>query len=335
MPGELSGVATDASPIFDEQSSGQTGDDGVGGLFPQIPLGQLAEIRVSTGPPMIRSEAGLLVGYVYVDMDTARQDIGSYVNEAKKAVASAIDAGTLTVPPGFYLKWTGQYELMEQMIARMKIVVPITLVIIVILLYLQFRNAVEVGIVLLSIPFALVGSIWLLAAMDYNLSTAVWVGIIALAGVAAETGIVVIEYISNAYKRRLEAGPIRDKNDILLVAVEGSVMRVRPILMTVMVDLAGLMPVLIATGTGADTMKRIAMPYVGGLATATFLTLVIIPVLYTSWRNTQLERRLRRDEASTAAAIPSVKALASAAVKSAGAGGGGPTVNSKTPVAPA
>jgi copper/silver efflux system protein len=293
MPGEIRDIATDAAPAGSPSEA--PSNDGVGGSFPQIPLGQLAEIKVTTGPPMIRSEAGLMVGYVYVDMDTAKQDIGSYVNEAKKAVAAAIASGDLKLPSGFYLKWTGQYELLEQMAERMKIVVPITFLIIVILLYLQFRNFIEVLIVLLSIPFALVGSVWLMAALDYNLSTAVWVGIIALVGLAAQTGIVMIVYIDNAYERRLKAGKIRDLNDIIWAHMEGTVLRVRPKLMTVSTMAFGLIPLLWASGSGADVMKRIAAPMVGGLATSAFLTLEIIPVIYTYWRYAQLKKRLRAE----------------------------------------
>lgn len=268
-----------------------------------VPLGQLADIRIAAGPPMVRDEDGLLVGYVYVDIDQQKRDIGGYVDEAKSVVDAAIASGRLTIPPGYYLGWTGQYELLVEMVARMKIVIPITLLIIVLLLYVHFRNVVEVLIVLLSIPFALVGSVWLLWALDYRVSTAVWVGVIALVGLAAQTGIVMIVYIDNAYERRRQAGKVRDLNDIIWAHMEGTVMRVRPKLMTVTTMLAGLVPLLWATGTGADVMKRVAAPMVGGLLTSAFLTLEIIPVVYTYWRQEQLlwehlarldPRRLRR-----------------------------------------
>ncbi len=252
-----------------------------------IPLGQLADVRISGGPPMVRDEDGLLVGYVYVDLDGSR-DVGGYVDEAKEVVANAVASGALTMPSGYFLKWTGQYELLEAMVARMKIVVPLTIAIIVLLLYLHFRNFVEVLIVLLSIPFALVGSVWLMWLLDYRLSTAVWVGIIALAGLAAQTGIVMIVYIDHAYERRKRAGKIRDLNDIIWAHMEGTVMRVRPKLMTVATMLTGLVPLLWATGSGADVMKRIAAPMVGGLLTSAFLTLEIIPVIYTYWRREQV-----------------------------------------------
>jgi Cu(I)/Ag(I) efflux system membrane protein CusA/SilA len=253
-----------------------------------VPLGQVADVRVVGGPPMIRDEGGLLVGYVYVDIDAAQRDVGGYVNEAKAVVEAAQRDGRLAMPAGHYLRWTGQYELLEKTRERMRLVVPLTLLLVVLLLYLHFRNFTEVLVVLLSIPFALVGSIWLLWALDYHLSTAVWVGIIALVGLAAQTGVVMIVYIDNAYERRRRAGKIRDLTDIIWAHMEGTVMRVRPKLMTVATMLLGLLPLLWATGSGADVMKRIAAPMVGGLVTSAFLTLEIIPVVYTYWRQEQL-----------------------------------------------
>jgi copper/silver efflux system protein len=253
-----------------------------------VPLGQLAKVEIAEGPPMVRDEDGLLVGYVYVDIDPKERDIGGYVNEAKAAVRAAIERGELTMPPGYFLRWTGQYELLEAMVARMKLVIPITLLIVIVLLYLQFKSFIEVSIVLLSIPFALVGSVWLLWLLDYRLSTAVWVGVIALVGLAAQTGVVMIVYIDNAFEKRKRAGKIRDLSDIIWAHMEGTVMRVRPKLMTVSTMLIGLVPLLWATGSGADVMKRIAAPMVGGLVTSAFLTLEIIPVVYTYWRQEQL-----------------------------------------------
>jgi Cu(I)/Ag(I) efflux system membrane protein CusA/SilA len=253
-----------------------------------VPLGALADIRVAGGPPMVRDEAGLLVGYVYVDIDQGERDIGGYVNDAKDAVQKAMASGELKLPPGYYLKWTGQYEQLAEMLARMKIVVPVTLVIIMLLLFLQFRNFVEVLIILLSIPFALIGSVWLMWLLDYRLSTAVWVGIIALVGLAAQTGIVMIVYIDHAYKERKAAGLIRNLDDIVAAHMEGTVQRVRPKLMTVSTMLIGLVPLLWAQSSGADVMKRIAAPMVGGLVTSAFLTLEIIPAIVTYWRLEQL-----------------------------------------------
>jgi Cu(I)/Ag(I) efflux system membrane protein CusA/SilA len=253
-----------------------------------VPLGQIADIKITGGPPMVRDEAGLLVGYVYVDIDQGHRDIGGYVHEAKQVVAQAMASGAMKLPPGYYLKWTGQYEQLAEMLQRMKIVVPVTLVIIALLLFFQFKNFVEVLIILLSIPFALIGSVWLLWLLDYRLSTAVWVGIIALVGLAAQTGIVMIVYIDAAFKRRKDAGLINNLDDIVAAHMEGTVQRVRPKLMTVSTMLIGLVPLLWAESSGADVMKRIAAPMVGGLLTSAFLTLEIIPVVVTYWRLEQL-----------------------------------------------
>ncbi|MFT3921859.1 MAG: efflux RND transporter permease subunit [Myxococcales bacterium] len=253
-----------------------------------IPLGELASIRIVGGPPMVRDEDGMLVGYVYVDIDQVARDIGGYVDDAKRVVQEAIAQGELVLPPGYSLRWTGQYELLQETAARMKVVIPVTLMIVVLLLFLHFKNLIEVLIVLLSIPFALVGSVWLLWLLDYRVSTAVWVGIIALVGLAAQTGIVMIVYIDHAYERRKRAGKIRDLNDIIWAHMEGTVLRVRPKLMTVSTMLIGLVPLLWASGSGSDVMKRIAAPMVGGLLTSAFLTLEIIPVIYTYWRQEQL-----------------------------------------------
>ncbi len=277
------------------------GGMGEGGAAPagapaQLPLGELATVQVTSGPPMIRDEAGLLVGYVYVDLE-AGSDVGSYVDRAKAAVAHARQSGDLSLPSGYYLQWTGQYELLAEMEARMKFLVPIALLVTVVLLYLQFRNFTEVLIVLLSVPFALVGSVWALWLLDYHLSTAVWVGVIALVGLAAQTGVVMIVYIDHAYERRLHAGQIRSLEDIIEAHSEGTIQRVRPKLMTVSTMLIGLVPLLWAQGSGADVMKRIAAPMVGGLVTSAFLTLEIIPVIYTYWRNEQLQWRRLEDAA--------------------------------------
>ncbi len=274
-----------------------------------IPLGQVADIKIVGGPPMVRDEDGLLVGYVYVDIDQKQRDIGGYVNEAKEVVRKATERAELKLPAGYFLKWTGQYEQLEEMVARMKILIPVTIMIIVVLLFLYFRNIVEVLIVLLSIPFALVGTIWLLWLLEYRLSTAVWIGVIALAGLAAQTGIIMIVYIDHALEERRRAGKLRNLDDIIAAHMEGTVQRVRPKLMTVGTMLFGLVPLLWASGSGADVMKRIAAPMVGGLVTSAFLTLEIIPVISTYWRQEQLlwqllapldPRRLSRLQMATA-----------------------------------
>jgi copper/silver efflux system protein len=279
----MSGQSTQLQSSMPRGSSAQKNFIPEGGA--NVPLGQIADIKITTGPPMIKDEAGMLVGYVYIDMDQSKRDIGGYVNEAKQVVKNEV-----SVPPGYYLKWTGQYELLEQMAKRMKVVIPITLILVIILLYLNFRNFTETLIVLASVPFALVGSIWLMYFLGYNFSTATWVGIIALVGLATETGIVMVLYLDHAYDRRKKAGKMRDLNDIIWAHMEGTVMRVRPKLMTVGTTMIGLVPLLWAQGTGADVMKRIAAPMVGGLISSTFLTLEIIPVVYTYWRYSQIKR---------------------------------------------
>ncbi|MCX6833106.1 MAG: efflux RND transporter permease subunit, partial [candidate division Zixibacteria bacterium] len=290
MPGGSTGTTGSGSSAGSSlPGSGQ----GQATAFPEgrasVPLGQIADIKITSGPPMIRDENGMLVGYVYVDIDQNQRDIGGYVNEAKQVTGKEV-----TLPSGYYLKWTGQYELLEAMVRRMKVVVPITLILVIILLYLNFRNLTETLIVLASVPFALVGSIWLMYFLGYNYSTATLVGIIALVGLATQTGIVMVLYLDHAYERRKRAGLIRDLNDIIWAHMEGTVMRVRPKLMTVGTAAIGLIPLLWATGTGADVMKRIAAPMVGGLVSSTFLTLEIIPVVYTYWRLWQIKREKKQ-----------------------------------------
>jgi Cu(I)/Ag(I) efflux system membrane protein CusA/SilA len=220
-------------------------------------------------------------------------DLSRYVDNAKAEVERARNDGRVHVAKGAYVAWTGQYELLAEMKARMTVLVPLTLLLIALLLYLQFRHVTEVAIVFLSIPFALVGSVWLLWALDYRLSTAVLVGVIALCGLAAQTGVVMIVYIDQAFLRRLRADQIHSLADIIEAHTEGTVQRVRPKLMTVATMLLGLVPLLWADGAGADVMKRIAAPMVGGLLSSAFLTLELIPVVYTYWRYAQLQRAQR------------------------------------------
>ncbi|HEY0840994.1 MAG TPA: efflux RND transporter permease subunit, partial [Vulgatibacter sp.] len=273
-----------------------------GSRLVHVPLGQLAEVKVVTGPPMIRDENAMLAGYLFLDVDQANTDLGGFVAAAKAKVAEARADGSVKLPPGIILKWTGQYELMEKMAETMKVVIPLTLALIVMLLYIHFRNVVETLIVLLSVPFAMVGSIWLLWLLDYRLSTAVYIGMIALVGLAAETGIVMITYLDRAYLQRKAEGKINSLEDIAEAHREGTVQRVRPKLMTVATTAVGLVPILWSTGAGADVMKRIAAPMVGGLVTSVFLTLEIIPVVYTYWRHAQLkaEQKAQAQEAGAA-----------------------------------
>jgi Cu(I)/Ag(I) efflux system membrane protein CusA/SilA len=247
----------------------------------QVPLTQLAQLRITTGPPVIKSEDGELAGYVYVDI--AGRDLGGYVKEAQRVVADKV-----SLPPGYHLVWSGQYEYMLRAKERLKYVLPLTLLIILVLLYSNFNSLSKTLIVLLSVPFALVGGVWLVYLLGYNLSVAVWVGFIALAGVAAETGVVMIVYLDEVYDRRLADGTMTTTRDLYDAIIEGAVMRVRPKMMTVTAIIAGLLPIMWSHGSGADVMKRIAAPMVGGMVTSTILTLIVIPVIYQMWRNWQL-----------------------------------------------
>jgi Cu(I)/Ag(I) efflux system membrane protein CusA/SilA len=248
-----------------------------------VPLGQLADVRVTTGPPMIKDENGTLVGYVFADIDQTERDLGGWVNDAKAVVAAQ-----LTLPPGYRLQWTGQYEFLAEMEARLQYVIPLTLVLVVVLLYLSMRGWAQTFLVLTSLPFAVAGSVWLLAALDYNLSTAVWVGLIAVAGVAAETGIVMVVYLDEAFDRYMREGRIQVPADVDAAVVEGASARVRPLLMTVATTVLGLLPLLWESGVGADVSARTAAPVVGGLWSCMFLTLLVLPAAYAMWRRGQV-----------------------------------------------
>ena len=243
----------------------------------QIPLGEVARISVSKGAPSIRTENALLSAYIYVDIRD--RDIGGYVQDARRAVSEAI-----AFPPGYYITWSGQFEYMARAAAKMKLVVPLTLGIIFLLLYLNFRRVTESLIVMLSVPFALVGGVWLMWALSYNLSVAAAVGFIALAGVAAETGVVMLIYLDHALTARLQAcaasGRAAGPSDLHEAIIEGAVERVRPKMMTVVAIMAGLLPIMWGSGTGSEVMRRIAAPMVGGMVSSTVLTLAVIPALY-------------------------------------------------------
>jgi Cu(I)/Ag(I) efflux system membrane protein CusA/SilA len=248
-----------------------------------VPLGSLADVRVTTGPPMIKDENGVLVGYVFADIDPTQRDLGGWVDDAKALVAAR-----LTLPTGYRLQWTGQYEFLAAMEARLRYVIPLTLVLVVALLYLSMRGWAQTFLVLASLPFALAGSVWLLAFMDYNLSTAVWVGLIAVAGVAAETGIVMIVYLDEAFDRYMREGRIGAPDDVDAAVVEGAAARVRPLVMTVATTVLGLLPLLWEAGVGADVTARTAAPLVGGLWSCMLLTLLVLPAAYTMWRRHQV-----------------------------------------------
>jgi Cu(I)/Ag(I) efflux system membrane protein CusA/SilA len=248
-----------------------------------VPLGALADVRVTTGPPMIKDENGVLVGYVFADIDPTQRDLGGWVDDAKALVASQ-----LALPAGYRLQWTGQYEFLAAMEARLQYVIPLTLVLVVALLYLSMRGWAQTFLVLASLPFAVAGSVWLLAFMDYNLSTAVWVGLIAVTGVAAETGIVMIVYLDEAFDRHMREGRIRAPEDVNAAVVEGAAARVRPLVMTVATTVLGLLPMLWEAGVGADVTARTAAPVVGGLWSCMLLTLLVLPAGYTIWRRHQV-----------------------------------------------
>jgi Cu(I)/Ag(I) efflux system membrane protein CusA/SilA len=242
-----------------------------------VPLGEVASVAPSRGPSSIRTENGQLAVYIYVDVRD--RDIGSYVADAQAAVKASI-----TFPPGAYVMWSGSYEYLERATARLKIVVPVTLTIIFLLLYLNFRSLTETLIVMLSLPFALVGGLWLMWWLGFNLSVAVIVGFIALAGVAAETGVVMLIYLNQALDeiraRREAEGRALTRQDLYDAIMEGAVERVRPKMMTVVAIMAGLLPIMWSTGTGSEIMQRIAVPMIGGMISSTLLTLIVIPAIY-------------------------------------------------------
>jgi len=248
----------------------------------QIPLGQVATVEVRQGPMSIKTENAFPVSTVFIDIDVS--DVGGYVRDAQRTVAASVE-----VPTGYSIVWSGQYEFMERVRDRMRTIVPITLLIVFTLLYLNFGGVTESLIVMLALPFGLVGGVWFLWLLGYNTSVAVWVGFIALAGVAAETGVVMLIYLDEAYERLRSEGRLESRTDVADAVVEGALERLRPVVMTVTTVIVGLTPILWSQGTGADVMKRIAAPMVGGMVSATLLTLVVIPAIYLIWRRHGVE----------------------------------------------
>jgi Cu(I)/Ag(I) efflux system membrane protein CusA/SilA len=257
--------------------SGSVATGALGGA--SIPLGQLADISLVTGPAMIRDENGRLTGYVTIDLDTSKRDIGSYVSDAKKAVHE-----NLKLPPGYQLIWSGQFEYMERVKDRLIIVVPITLFLVFLLLFFNTRSITKTMIILLAVPFSAIGAIWFLYFLGYNMSIAVWVGLIALMGVDAETGMFMLLYLDLAFHEAQAKGKMRTWNDLREAIVEGAVKRLRPKVMTVGVMFMGLVPIMWSTGAGADVMKRIAAPMIGGIFTSFILELVVYPAIYAIWK---------------------------------------------------
>ncbi|MBI5588203.1 MAG: efflux RND transporter permease subunit [Deltaproteobacteria bacterium] len=242
-----------------------------------VPLSQVADIKLSKGVAGIKTENAMLSAWIFVDV--RGRDIGGYVNDARKAVIKAVD-----FPAGYYITWSGQYEYMERAYEKLKVIVPLTLAIIFMLLYFNFGNIPESLIVMLSLPFSLVGGVWLMYLLGYDMSVAVGVGFIALAGVAAETGVVMLIYLDSAYAERKALGRMNSKEDLREAVMEGAVNRVRPKMMTVVAIMAGLLPIMWGAGTGSEVMKRIAAPMVGGMVSSTVLTLIVIPVIFTIWK---------------------------------------------------
>ena len=252
-----------------------------------VPLAQLADIRFRTGPPMIQEEDGQLVGLVSVDV--AGRALADYVSDAKRTVARDVE-----LPPGYRVDWTGQFKYYERAKARLSFVVPLTLLLVFALLYFNLRSVPEAGIVMLAVPFSLVGAVWILWALHYHLSVAVWVGMIALAGLDAETGVVMLLYLKLAYQDHRARGALRDRSDLTDAIVEGAAHRIRPKMMTVCAILFGLLPILFGQGSGADVMKRIAAPMVGGVVTSFILELAVYPAIFAWWKGRRLPDRAER-----------------------------------------
>jgi len=250
----------------------------------QIPLAQLADIRMTTGPAMIRDENGMLAGYVYVDL--SGRDVGGYVEEAKRVVAEKV-----SLPTGYSLQWSGQYENMLRVRERLKIVVPVTVFLIFILLYMNTKSGVKASIVMLAVPFSVIGAVWLLYLLGYNVSIAVWVGMIALMGLDAETGVFMLLFLDLAYHDAVREGRMKTREDLQEAIIHGAVKRIRPKIMTVSAAFVGLMPIMWSLGTGADMMKRVVAPMIGGLVTSFVLELLVYPPIYEIWKwNFEMKR---------------------------------------------
>jgi Cu(I)/Ag(I) efflux system membrane protein CusA/SilA len=255
----------------------------------QVPLAQVADVAIADGAPMLKSENARLNGWTFVDI--RGRDLGSWIDEARRVVREQVE-----LPPGYSLTWSGQYEYMERAQKRLAQVVPVTLAIIFLLLYLTFRRIGEALLVMLSLPFALVGGFWLIYLLGYNLSVAVAVGFIALAGVAAEFGVVMLVYLDNALEDRRREGRLRTVADLKSAIEEGAVLRIRPKAMTVATIFAGLLPIMLGGGIGSEVMRRIAAPMVGGMITAPLLSLFVIPAIYLLWQRRELAAARRAGE---------------------------------------
>jgi Cu(I)/Ag(I) efflux system membrane protein CusA/SilA len=249
----------------------------------QIPMSEIADVKLVEGPSMIRDENGLLSGYVYVDFDTSKTDVGGYVEEAKKAVAASVK-----LPTGYAMAWSGQYENMLRVKERLKLILPLTLLLIFALLYMNTKSSFKAALVMLAVPFSAVGAVWLLWILGYNVSIAVWVGMIALMGLDAETGVFMLLFLDLSHDEAKAGGRLRTTGDLVEAIIHGAVKRVRPKAMTVAAAFIGLLPIMWSTGTGADLMKRIAAPMVGGLVTSFLMELLVYPAIYYLWKKKEV-----------------------------------------------
>jgi Cu(I)/Ag(I) efflux system membrane protein CusA/SilA len=250
----------------------------------QIPVSQLADIKLSSGPAMLRDENGMLNGYVYVDV--AGRDVGSYVEEAKQTVREKVK-----LPAGYTLIWSGQYEAMQRVRERLTVILPLTLFIVMMLLYMNTKSLTETMLIMVAVPFSAVGAIWFLYFLGYNMSIGVWVGLIALLGVDAETAIFMLLYLNIAYEGAKKEGKMNSLADLQNAIHDGAVKRIRPKFMTVAVMFMGLVPIMWSTGAGADVMRRIAAPMIGGIFTSFILELVVYPAIYEVWKwNTEVKK---------------------------------------------
>ncbi len=289
-PATPGGMGSAAKPVT--ANAGSSGNQ-----MAQIPISMLADISYKTGPPSIRNENGQLVGFVFVDITS--DDIQGYVDAAAKRINE-----TVQFPPGYYIQWAGQFEYLKSAEQRLKIVVPFTLLIIFVLIFVNTKSAVKTAIVLLAVPFSLVGAFWFLHVLNYNLSMAVWVGLIALAGLDAETGVVMLLYLDHAWEKFRDTGRMNTMGDLNAAVIEGAVQRIRPKIMTICAILFGLLPIMWSptTQSGADVMKRIAAPMIGGVITSGILELLIYPAIYVIWRRRSLPKEGRKSMTLTAAA---------------------------------
>jgi Cu(I)/Ag(I) efflux system membrane protein CusA/SilA len=246
-----------------------------------VPISQLAKLEILQGPPMIKSENASQTAWVYVDLRNI--DIGTFVARAQQAVAENI-----RLPEGYSLVWSGQYEYLQAAQKRFLMIIPLTVLLILLIIYLSTRSLIKTAIVLLAVPFSLVGAFWILYLLDYNMSVAAWIGIIALAGLDAETGVVMLLYLDISHRLWKEQGRMQTRGDLVQAIHHGAVRRVRPKIMTIMVIIFGLLPIMWSQGTGADVMKRIAAPMIGGVTTSGIMELLIYPIIYYLWRGYKL-----------------------------------------------